>query len=340
MFATKLNAESFSTLDHQDEYLKIKNAYGFDNVFSNKSLAFLNQSTIAYIVGCNLLTIDIETLKQKLLTFKCRGKIELIEIGSDRNHLLLVDIEYKNSTLTLIDLKDFQTRGKIYRTRLIENETIKSVSISRNKELVACLSNSPDSNLSLFSFNRLNLLAKIKIQTLDQIISVTSNINSNVVINKGIEQVTFLPNDNKRLIVIGNRFVKIFLFTKNSLKQIYSMECNFNLINFSWLNKNEIIAYDLHGNLIQIDPKQNSLHLIELRNFSLDDQNSDSMLSLTEKDKIDLVLYKKDKKDSLLTTNSLKTNAQVIKSVACNKKGIYSVVLNVCFKKVKLIRLE
>jgi hypothetical protein len=295
--------DSNSTLNQSEDYLQVKHAYGIATWSKNPTITFISNTTLAYIIGSNFLTIDIETLKKMLITFKSKGRVEILKATSDKKHALLVDTENRNSSLLILDFND-QDRKKLKAQCFLENKVIKSVSLSNDSELIACLvTNNEDSLLKVFSFSRLFLLGDFKLIT---------NNNQNIT----TEAVTFFLNDNKRLLVIGHKLIKILLYTVKGIRLIYNLDCDFYIEKYSWMNKSELIVIDKYGNLFSIEPKQNSIKHISLNSWNLEDYE-DSIFSLNEKS--DTIENKIEPNHKI----SVFKESFLVKDLVCARKGFF-----------------
>lgn len=275
------------------ECLQLKFAYGID-INSEQNFGFININTIFYLTGSNFMTYNLETLKHQLVSFKCSGRIKFIKITNDSQSAILVDFDQKNSYILILDLFDVDRKKPYRKLSTIENDLV-SICVSNDRELIACVTN--DWNLMIFSFNKLRILDQIKVV-------------SNQIAESSVETVSFFPNENKRLLVLGNKLIKIFLYTKKGLKIIYSLDCDFFLLNSCWLNKTEVISYDKFANLFLIEPKQNLIRTIILKNLSPSD---DSQLTLM-KQKSDLsTTYSLDSKK--LDKTSMQSNEPSSKTI-------------------------
>ena len=153
---------SICNANEQLDYISIENLFGVNTSCKN-SIGFLSESVVLYIAGSCLIRLDIESLKQKLFTFRSKGKFQCMDVSSNKKYVLLVDLEQSSPSLLLIDLKPDPLAKSIVRLRktIPECTGVKSVAISSNMEIILCQTNA-DSNWSLmvFSFARFKPLAE------------------------------------------------------------------------------------------------------------------------------------------------------------------------------------
>jgi hypothetical protein len=238
-----------------EEPICIKSAYGYLKL-SKRSTYFINETTFIYLAGTSLLLYNYETFKQKIIYFKIKGFIQSICISPTKNNALIVDIDQKNTYILQIDLKsDELSSNKTTKTKLIKDTSICCMAVSDNQEFIVCQSGASSNwNLFVFSFLKLNLLGETK--------TITNSHNEQTV-----EEISFLPSENKRFILIGHKLIKIFYHANKMIKLIFNIECNIFLEYHSWLSKNEVICVDKLGCCYLIEPKQNIVRNIKFVNI-------------------------------------------------------------------------
>jgi WD40 repeat protein len=240
-----------------EEYLKVHNAFGIDTS-QQYPIQFLNNSIIVYFIGCNIIILDVNnTNKKQIKHFKCEGHIELFKVidFSKKNLVIIADIENQNkfTNFSIIDINLNENKILTLKKKKLSNFLISLVAVSFDMTLIACYS-SASSNLIIFSFNKLEQLSKIK------------PIDSSKSQQKQVQDLSFFYQDSKRIFLIGDNLIKMYLYTNIGIKLIYNIESNLSLINHSWLNKNEAICLDKYSRLYIAEPKQNlikSIHINE-----------------------------------------------------------------------------
>ncbi|RMZ94887.1 Cilia- and flagella-associated 57, partial [Brachionus plicatilis] len=203
-------------------------------------------------------------MKHRIVSFKCSGRIKFTKITTDSKFCIMVDFDQKSSIILILDLFDADKKKSIRKSNIIENDLV-SICVSNDQELIACVTK--DWNLIILSFEKLRILDQLKV--------VSAQMSESTV-----ENVSFFPNENKRLLILGNKLIKIFLYTKKGLKIIFSLDCDFFLLNTCWLSKTEVVSYDKFANLFLIEPKQNLIRTIILKNLAPSDE---SQLNLVRK---------------------------------------------------------
>lgn len=290
----------------QNEWLIFQEVYGIDaNV--KPPLFFLDEEKFAFIAGCNLSIYSLKKLKKKLFHLNFKERIEIACLSLNKQYLLIVDSDLKSSNIYLYGLSEVNESNRLKRSNVFENEIISDVCISPNMELIACYSiNGANKNLIIISFNKLKLLARAKIVLIN-----SANENK-------VKKVDFFPNDNKRILLLGHKIIKIYLYASNSVKSILNFDCHIYLEFFSWLSKNEIISFDKYGHLYLIEPKQNIVRTLHLNHK----QNSSNQ-TLNEKR-----LLESNGSLAMLDTNFLSNYLSPIKRIVCLQKGFFILHLN------------
>jgi cilia- and flagella-associated protein 57 len=241
---------------NDEDYLEIDNLFGLDVACKN-SIGFISNSFFVYVVGSYLIVINIENYKTKLINIKNKGQICCMEISSDKNFVFLVDLEPNLSTLLVLDLK--KTNNNIDKVKIkkkIKNCFIQYIAISNNMELILCQTNlNTNWKLLIYSFNKLEKKAEVY---------PISNI---LLSEQTVEEVSFLPNENKKFILVGHKLVKMYqYFDLKHIKLIFNIECIVSIESHTRFTKNEIIIYDKYSNFYIIDLKQNLIKSLNLSN--------------------------------------------------------------------------
>jgi hypothetical protein len=237
-----------------EDYIKLQNAFGIDTS-QQYPIQFLDNSKIVYFIGCNLVIQDINLLnKTQILSFNYKGKIELFKIIDyfNKKIIFVIDIEHQKTitNFSIINLNLYENKIFTQKKKQLKNIIISLVAISYDMALLACYSNLPESILTIFSFYKMEELSKIKL------------IESNKSKEKIVKDISFFYQDSKRIFIIGDKLIKMYLYSKTNIKLIYNMKTNLSLVNHSWLNKNEAVCLDKYSRLYVAEPKQNLLKYI------------------------------------------------------------------------------
>ena len=235
-------------------YIKLQKAFGIDTS-QQYPIQFLDNSKLVYFIGCNLVIQDVNHLnKTQILKFNYKGKIELFKIIDyfNKKIILVVDIEHQktNTSFSFIDVNLHENKIVMQRKKELKNIIINLVATSYDMTLLACYSSLPEPILTIFSFYKMEELSKIKV------------IESNKSKEKIVKDISFFFQDSKRIFIIGDKLIKMYLYSKSNIKLIYNIKTNLSLINHSWFNKNEAICLDKYSRLYIAEPQQNLLKCI------------------------------------------------------------------------------
>jgi cilia- and flagella-associated protein 57 len=290
----------------QNEWLLFQEEYGID-ANAKPPLYFLDNEKFIHIVGCNLSIFSLKTHKRKLNHLNFKESVELVVLSLNKKNVLIVDYELKNSNIYLYDISEVNESKIFKRSKSLENEIITDICISSNTELIAYHAiNGTDRNLKILSFGKLKLLAKTKILSMN-----SDNENK-------VKKIDFFPNDNKRILLLGHKIIKIYLYASNSVKSILNFDCHIYLEFFSWLGKNEIISFDKYGHLYLIEPKQNTI-----RTLNLNQKDNESNAILVETRSLVSYACLSHKESSLLNKY-----LSPVKRIICVLKGFFMLHLN------------
>ena len=232
--------------DDDDEPLHLKNIHGCDKLAAD-SIRFIKEKTFVYLVGCNLVSVDCDGSRQKLTSFTCAGRVQTLALSHDKKKAVLVSVEQKNSCLSLLDLAGSLSQ----RQKRLPNFTVRCVAVSSEQDLIACQSGvESDWSLRVFSLKTLKCLGEAS--------PIGSSANGQLT----VEELSFVRSDNRRILLVGHRLVKVFQLGKDALKLALNVECSALLERHSWLNRSEFVGVDKFGDCYLVEPKQNSVKLL------------------------------------------------------------------------------
>ena len=228
--------------NEDDEYLHLKNIYGCDKLAAD-SIRFIGEKKFVYLVGCNLVSVDCDGSRQKLTSFTCAGRVQAFALSQDKKKAVLVCLEQKSSCLILLHIAGSLSQ----RQKNLPNFLVKCMSVSSSQDLIACQSSAEsDWSLKVFSLKTLKCLGEAN--------PIGSLANGELT----VEEISFVKSDNRRILLVGHKLVKIFQLGKDALKLVLNVDCSARLERHSWLNRSEFVCIDKFGDCYLIEPKQNS----------------------------------------------------------------------------------
>ena len=216
----------------EKNYFKIESAFGVETI--RKGIQFIDKSHCVYLAGSNFVILDIDESKiSQTIPIKTNGDIKNF-IYSKSKGLFICHEELKNHENILFILYKDESKQRANQYS-IENTKIISIAMSNNSEYLICQTGLPNWNLILFSCNNLKYLTEMKV------------ISSDLKHAQTISEISFFPNDEKRILLVGNKFIKTYCISKNSFKILNYIPCDYDIEIHSWVNKNEILVFDKIG---------------------------------------------------------------------------------------------
>lgn len=91
--------------------IELLKAYGVETN-STSCFCFLNDEHLLYLVGANLITLELHWQKSNITPIKIRNKIEFMNVTSDQTYLSLIDMNKRDSFLSILDLKSTNYKVK------------------------------------------------------------------------------------------------------------------------------------------------------------------------------------------------------------------------------------
>jgi L-cysteine desulfidase len=85
------------------EKICIFEAFGIETN-SKISVCFRGPNHLIYLIGSNLITLDLKSKKSRITQIKTHGKVEYLNVTNDMENLILIDMEKRDTYISLIDL--------------------------------------------------------------------------------------------------------------------------------------------------------------------------------------------------------------------------------------------
>jgi hypothetical protein len=217
----------------ENDSFQIKYTFGIEVI--PKGIQFLDKRHCVFLAGSTFVILDLEESKiVKNVAFSSKGEIKQFVLSKNKK-VVICNEELKNQTNIIFTVclnSENEKRKKIYS---IENSNVISMAISNDSNYLVCQTGLPNWKLILFEFESLKNLKEINV------------INSDLKRVQTVSEISFFPNDNKRVILVGYYLIKTYLISKNSLRILNYIPCNYEIEIHCWQNKN-IVFFDKIGN--------------------------------------------------------------------------------------------
>ncbi|KAJ3327353.1 Cilia- and flagella-associated protein 57 [Blyttiomyces sp. JEL0837] len=194
------------------------------------NINYLDEQTILYPAGSQLVQYNIEQKSQKFLPINEGDGISTLHISSGQAFAAIaVRSAEKGPMIVVCDLQNTRRRKILNMPEGSSAKEIVSVSFSNDSKHVVAQSCAPDWTLFYWSWEKTKLLASIK---------STTNMNNE------IHQMTCNPFDltTTQVCVTGNSLFRIFKYTEGNFKLLNQQKPDKNLVCHCWINDVRIVA--------------------------------------------------------------------------------------------------
>ena len=236
---------------HENELFQIKSTFGIEVI--PKGIQFLDKRHCIYLAGSTFVILDVEESKiVKNVPCSCKGEIKRFVLCKDKK-IVVCNEELKSHINLIYQVylsSENEKKEKIYS---IENSSVISMVISSDSKYLMCQTGLPNWKLILFDFESLKSLKEINV------------INSDLKRVQTVSEISFFPNDDKRVILVGHFLIKTYTITNNSLRILNYIPCNYEIETHCWQNKN-IIFFDKFGNSFLIILNSSKIKKLILKN--------------------------------------------------------------------------
>lgn len=199
------------------------------------NICYLDEQTIIYPSGSNCILFNIDQKSQRFIpgTDKSAGMTSMA-VSPNRRYVAIAE-KGEKATVTIYDLNTLRKKKVLSSTEVQSNEFV-SLAFSPDSKYLVSQGGRPDWTLLYWTWEKAKVMA------------VTKSTNQ---MNSPVYQVTFNPQDNTQLCVVGNGIFKLFRYSEGNLKQFafQKMEPQ-NFLCQAWVSDERIIAGTDSGRLL------------------------------------------------------------------------------------------
>ncbi|KXJ18311.1 cilia- and flagella-associated protein 57 [Exaiptasia diaphana] len=211
-----------------------KHCFGLKADVTN-NICYLDEQTIIYPSGSNCVLFNIDQKTQRFIpgTDKCVG-MTAMAVSPNRRYVAIAE-KGEKATITIYDLHTLRKKKVLSFSELQSTEFV-SLAFSPDSKYLVSQGGRPDWTLLYWTWEKAKVMAYTK---------STSQLNA------AVYQVSFNPQDNTQLCVVGNGIFKLFRYSEGNLKQFafQKMEPQ-NFLCHTWLSDERIVAGTDNGRLL------------------------------------------------------------------------------------------
>ncbi|XP_026533766.1 cilia- and flagella-associated protein 57-like isoform X3 [Notechis scutatus] len=213
--------------------------FGFQSRVAN-NICFFDEQIIVYPAGNSCVKYHIEQKWQKFIpgSEKSQGMLALA-ISPNRRYLAISETLQDKPAITIYELSSVPCKKrKILNTFDFPVQEFISLAFSPDSKYLVAQAGPPESQLAYWMWEKQRTMAIIRAD----------------VQNNPLYQVSFNPQDNTQVCVIGNGIFKLYKYTEGSLKQTNFLRGEpQNYLSHAWLSEEKVIVGTDTGKLYLFD---------------------------------------------------------------------------------------
>jgi WD40 repeat protein len=208
---------------------QIKQIIGLRANTSN-SIAYQDENTVVYPAGANIVLYNIDLKTQKFIP--CSEKstaLTTVCISPNRRYIALAEKIADKPVVNIFDLHTLRKR-KVLSSTEIQSSEIVSMAFSNDSKNLITQGAGPDWTLLYWTWEKSKIMASTRVTSVAQPSST-------------VTQVSFNPQDNTQLCVIGNGIYKMFRYADGTLKNYSTLKQEaHNFTSHAWISEERVIA--------------------------------------------------------------------------------------------------
>ncbi|XP_064605218.1 cilia- and flagella-associated protein 57-like [Liolophura sinensis] len=231
-----------------------KHIFGLKSKVAN-NICYHDEQTIVYPSGSNCILYNIDQKSQKFIPGSDKGEgMTVLAVSPNRRYVAIAE-KGEKPTITIYDLHS-QRKKKVLTSQDVQSTEYVSLAFSPDSKYLVAQGGKPDWTLLYWTWEKSKVLAMTK----------TSNPQN----NPPIYQVSFNPQDNTQLCVVGNGIFKHFRYSEGNLKPFNFQKIDpQNYLCHAWVSDERVIVGTDSGRLFLFESGEQKYE------FSLTDKKED-----------------------------------------------------------------
>ncbi|CAL1538634.1 unnamed protein product [Lymnaea stagnalis] len=193
------------------------------------NICYHDEQTIVYPAGANCILYNIDQKTQKFIpgTDKCE-EMTALAVSSNRRYVAIAE-KGEKATITIYDLHSLRKK-KVLSSNEVQSIEYVSLAFSPDSKYLIAQGGKPDWTLLYWTWEKSKVMASTR----------TSNPQNP---NSEVYQISFNPQDNTQLCVVGNTVFKYFRYSEGNLKPFNFQKTEpQNYLCHAWVSEDRIIV--------------------------------------------------------------------------------------------------
>ncbi|XP_074640882.1 cilia- and flagella-associated protein 57-like [Tubulanus polymorphus] len=200
------------------------------------NIAYQDEQTIVYPCGANCILYNIDQKSQKFIpaSEKSHG-MTAMAVSPNRRYVAIAE-KGERATITIYDLHSLRRR-KVLSSTEVQSDEFVSLAFSPDSKYLVAQGGRPDWTLLYWTWEKSKVMATTK--------------STNPQTNSPVYQVTFNPQDNTQLCVVGHGIFKLFRYSEGNLKQFTFLKLEpQNYLSHAWVSDERVVVGTDTGRLL------------------------------------------------------------------------------------------
>eukprot|EP01137_Pigoraptor_chileana_P030193 Opistho-2@16440 len=191
------------------------------------NVCYLDEQNIIYPAGSNIILYNIDQRTQRFITATERSEgITAMAVSPNRRYVAVAE-KGEKASVAIYDLHSLRKRKSLIATDAQSTEFV-SLAFSPDSKYLVTQGNSPDWVLTYWTWEKAKVMASVR----------STNPQ-----NMPVYQVSFNPQDNTQVCVVGNGIFRLYRYSEGNLKQFGFQKVDAqNYLCHAWLSEDRIIV--------------------------------------------------------------------------------------------------
>lgn len=212
----------------------------------NGNVCYIDEQTIIYPAGTNLVLFNIDQKTQAFLPYGTDGEgATALAISPNKRYAAIAEKKSEKPIITIFDLQNMRKR-KVLSCPDVGSQEYVGLAFSPDSKFLIGQGGGPDWVLAYWHWEKAKIMAFTKVSApsntpVRQVSATSSTILTGTILFSP-HQVSFNPQDNTQVCVVGERLFKLFRYSEGTLKQFAFTKAEpQNYCSQAWLSEDRLL---------------------------------------------------------------------------------------------------